>query len=96
MNIKHHAQEIDDQVDRLKLLFPDQYTYIIVTINVETENRVEIAYRAGAPDGMRPYWRHGLDCISPTESVDSLLKEIGITSVQQYLMTNRHRFGELL
>lgn len=85
MSIKYHAQAIDDQMARLKLLFPEDYAYITVQMEKRGDNVVNYTYLAGASHINLMSHTTGLISEAPKAAVDSLMHRLNLTGVQQYI-----------
>ena len=96
MSMKYYAQDIDNQMARLKLLFPADYAYITVQMEKRCDNVVNYSYLAGASHINLMSHTTGVITETPKAAVDSLIHRLKLTGVQQYLMVNRHRFGGML
>lgn len=90
------SEVIEDQMARLKLLFRNDYVYISVDIEKGPDNGVNYSFRAGAEHIQSQSFVMGNFSLSVKIAVDNLLKELKMTTVQQYLITNHHRFGGML
>jgi hypothetical protein len=88
MSIKHYSQDIDDQMARLKLIFPDDYAYITVDMEKRSDNVLNYAYLAGASHVGLMSHTTGLIAETPKAAVDSLMKILKITGVEQYIRIN--------
>lgn len=95
MSIIYQAQAIDEQMARLKLLFPDHAADIQIVISKLHDNRVEYQFKAVANFPFHLIENRGAPKFQVKPAVDSLLRHIGITGVEQHIMINRHRFPDM-
>lgn len=95
MSIIHQAQAIDEQMARLKLLFPDHAADIHIFISKLHDNRVEYEYKAVANFPFHLIQTQGDTKFQVKPAVDSLLHQLGITGVEQHIIINRHRFPDM-
>ncbi|WP_417550148.1 hypothetical protein [Methylophaga sp.] len=95
MSIIYQAQAIDEQMARLKLLFPDHAADIHIVIFKLQDNRVVYGFKAAANFPFHLIEKLGATKSQVKPAVDSLLHQLGITGVEQHIMINRHRFPDM-
>jgi hypothetical protein len=95
MSIICQALAIDEQMARLKLLFPDHAADIHIVISKQHDNRVEYQFKAVANFPFHLIQTQGDTKFQVKPAVDSLLRHLGITGVEQHIMINRHRFPDI-
>lgn len=82
------SEVIEDQMARLKLLFRNDYVYLSVDMEKGPDNEVGYSFRAGAERPKSQAFVMGNPSLSVKIAVDNLLKEMNITTVQQYILIN--------
>lgn len=88
--MRYPAEAVDKQMERLKQLFRDEYVYLTVDMEKRPDNIIKYTFRAGAeyPHPQPPSFVHGQPSFTAKCAVDNLLKEMKITTVQQYILIN--------
>ena len=86
--MRYPSEAVDKQMERLKLLFRDEYVYLNVGIEKRPNNTVTYTFRAGAVFVLSESHQIGRFSFTAKGAVDSLLKKMNITTVQQYILIN--------